>query len=186
MSDLAHARAKLVTASQKVVRNVHSYQVETNFLTSQACQEGLIHNAGVWVCRCYGSQLEPAQDRSGPRQQLESKFCMLLEDFAEVDGWRQEWLLEETSAKAVLPTFANLHAYFWTGSMFWKEKDGKWGEKLERAVWQNGGYMQPALQGSDQLEKVASGWTNRLPSFEAELGKLKEVEKIYLKEIGAR
>lgn len=142
MSDLSHARAKLVSAPHKVLRDVHSYQVETDFLDSRACQEGLIHEAGVRVCDCYGASKDIATG-STPREQLESKFCMTLEDFNGKEGWYQEWLLEEESSKAALKNFANLHAYFWTGSNFWKKEEGKLGKELEEEIWHNGGYMQP-------------------------------------------
>lgn len=186
MSDLAHARAKLVTAPHKIVRDVHSYQVESGFLGSRACQEGLIKEAGVQVCNCYGASKEVAPEGSNPRVQLESKFAMTLEDFKEEDGWYHEWLLEEESCKATLKTMAKMHAYFWTGSNFWKKENGKLGSELEETVWPNGGYMQPALQGIEQLKKVATGWKQRLPNFKAELSKIPELKDVNLDEIGAR
>ncbi|CAB9527927.1 3'(2'),5'-bisphosphate nucleotidase 1 [Seminavis robusta] len=186
MSDLAHARAKLASAPHKVTRDVHSYQVETNFLDSRACQEGLIHEAGVHVCDCYGSSKEIPPNATSPRQQLESRFSMTLEDFNEKDGWYHEWLLEEKSCRAVLKALANMHAYFWTGSNFWKKEGGKVGQELEEVVWPNGGYMQPALQGYGQLEKVAVGWTNRLPTFKDDLSAVAELEGVDLEHLGAR
>lgn len=186
MSDLTHARAKLISAPHKVIRDVHSYQVETNFLDSRACQEGLIYEAGVQVCDCYGSDQYVPPDGMDPREQLEAKFSMLLEDFKQTDGWYQEWLLEEVSTKAALKAFANMHAYFWKGSNFWKKEDGKLGKELEQVVWQNGGYMQPALQGYEQLEKVATGWKNRLPSFKDDLNQIPELQNVNLDDIGAR
>lgn len=185
MSDLAHARAKLVTASQKVVRNVHSYQVETNFLTSQACQEGLIHNAGVWVCRCLrfpvGARPRPIWTTATARKQVlyaPRRFCgsgRVAPRMAAGGDICQ-------GCSSDLCQFACL---LLDGLYVLERKRWKMGRKTgtsRLAKW----YVQPALQGSDQLEKVASGWTNRLPSFEAELGKLKEVENVNLKEIGAR
>jgi Ecdysteroid kinase-like family len=170
-----------------VLRDVHSYQVETNFIESRACKEGLVQEAGVHVCRCYGSTKElPPEGSHSPRQQLESKFCMVLEDFNQKDGWYQEWLLEETTAKAVLQALANMHAYFWTGSNFWIKEGGKLGQELEEVVWPNGGYMQPALQGYEQLETVAMGWTGRLASFNDELSNVPELKGVDLENIGAR
>ena len=186
MSDLVHARAKLVTAPHKIIRDVHSYQVESGFLDSRACHEGLKIEADVDVCQCYGASKEAAPPGSSPRVQLESKFAMTLEDFKENDGWYQEWLLEEESCKAALKTFANMHAYFWTGSNFWKKEDGKLGSELEETVWPNGGYMQPALQGYEQLKKVATGWKQRLPSFQDHLCKIPEMKGVDLELIGAR
>jgi len=186
MSDLVHARAKLVTAPHKVVRDVNSYQVETGFLDSRACQEGLIQEAGVEVCRCYGTSQRPALPGSDPQAMLESKFAMTLEDFKKEDGWYQEWLLEEESAKAALKTFATMHAYFWTGSNFWKKESGRLGVELESTVWHNGGYMQPALQGYEQLRKVAAGWEQRFPSFQEDLDNIAELKGVNLQKIGFR
>lgn len=186
MSDLVHARAKLDTVPHKVVRDVHSYQVETDFLESRACQEGLIHEVGVHVCECYGASKEVAPQGSSPREQLESRFCMTLEDFKEDDGWYHEWLLEEESCKAALKAFANMHAYFWNGSNFWRKEDGKLGRELEETVWPNGGYMQPALQGYEQLKKVATGWEQRFPTFQEDLSKIAELDGVDLSQIGAR
>jgi thiamine kinase-like enzyme len=173
-----------------VIRDVFSYQVETKFLDSRACKEGLLLEAGVHVCHCYGSSKEiPSEEEShgSPRQQLlESKFCMVLEDFSEKDGWYQEWLLEEKTAKAALQALANMHAYFWTGSNFWNKEGGKLGQELEEIVWPNGGYMQPALQGYEQLETVVKGWTARLAYFQDALSKVSELEGVDLETIGAR
>jgi hypothetical protein len=79
-----------------------------------------------------------------------------------------------------------MHAYFWTGSHFWKQDGGKLGEELENAVWPNGGYMQPALQGYDQLDKVAEGFAMRLPSFKDDLNGIPELEGVDLESIGER
>jgi thiamine kinase-like enzyme len=46
--------------------------------------------------------------------------------------------------------------------------------------------MQPALQGYDQLELVASGWKKRLPSFEEELKKIPELSNVDLSQLGER
>ena len=53
-------------------------------------------------------------------------------------------------------------------------------------MWPNGGYMQPQLQGEAQLEKVAEGWTARLPSIIDELKAVPNLEGVDLEGIGER
>lgn len=164
MADLSHARDKLATAPHKLVRDVKSYQVETSFLTSTACKN-LVAETGLRINTVYGSDLRPVCADKGPKDQLESRFSVLLEDFDSDDGWYQQWLLNEQGTRAALKSFAKMHAYFWTGSDFWRKENGELGEELSNAVWENGGYMQPKLQGYEQLEKVAEGWKKRYPTF---------------------
>jgi 3'-phosphoadenosine 5'-phosphosulfate (PAPS) 3'-phosphatase len=186
MADLAHARDKLTSAPHKLVRDVKSYQVETSFLTSRACQEGLIKEAGLRINKVFGSDLRPVAEELGPKEQLESRFSVLLEDFDSNDGWEQQWLLDEEATKAALGSFARMHAYFWTGSDFWKREGGKLGEELEQSVWSNGGYMQPRLQGFDQLEQVAKGWAQRYPTFSDALAEIPELQGAELGSLGER
>ena len=186
MSESPDSRFKLKNVPHKLIRDVKSYQVETAFLTSDACQRGLIQEAGVHVNKVYASDLRPAPKGTGPKEQIQSKFAMLVQDLSKENGWKQEWLLEKESSKAALEAFARMHGYFWHGSDFWNKEEGKWGQELEDAVWSNGGYMQPALQGLDQLEQVAAGWTARLPSFEDALKEVTELQNVDLNEIGMR
>jgi len=183
MSNLSHARDKLTSAPHKISRDVKSYQVETAFLTSKACQSGLIEDAGLRICRLLGSDLRPRT--GGPQEAIQSRFAVLLEDFCDKDGWTQQWLLDKGAAKAALKTFATMHAYFWTGSNFWKQRKED-GTLLEEAVWRNGGYMQPQLQGWDQLNLVDEGFRSRLPSFEDELKRIPELDGVELETIGQR
>jgi len=190
MSDLAHARDKLATAPKKLQRDVTSYKVETAFLTSRACQHGLRNEAGVRVTRAYGSDLRPAKGTT-PSEQIESRFAMLLEDFSEPDGWTQQWLLDEKGSRAALNAFAKMHAYFWQGSDFWSKEGGELGRELEEGgVWPSGNYMQPALQGFEQLEKVAEGYkkTIVLPSLRDALlaEDIPELEGVDIDELGER
>lgn len=183
MSNLSHARDKLTSAPHKISRDVKSYQVETAFLTSKACQNGLIEAAGLRICRLLGSDLRPVT--GGPREAIQSRFAVLLEDFCDRDGWTQQWLLDKSAAKAALKTFATMHGYFWTGSNFWKQRKED-GAELEDAVWCNGGYMQPQLQGWDQLNLVDEGFRKRLPSFEDDLKLIPELDGVKLETIGER
>jgi len=185
MADLAHARDKLRNAPHKLVRDVRSYQVETSFLTSKACQ-CLISEAGLKLNKVLGSDLRPAPADLGPRYQLESCFSIFLEYFQDSDGWKHQWLLDEEATKAALGELAKMHAYFWHGSDFWKKEGGKLGTDLETIVWPNGGYMQPNLQGKEQLEKVHSGWEARYPTFRADLAGVPELEGADLESLGKR
>ena len=186
MSESPDSRFKLKNVPHKLIRDVRSYQVETAFLTSAACQHGLIEEAGVHVNKVYASDLRPAAMGAGLKEQIQSKFAMLVQDLNKDDGWNQEWLLEYESTKAALKAFADMHGYFWYGSNFWDKEGGEMGRELENAVWPNGGYMQPTLQGFDQLENVAAGWNARLPTFEKDLKSIKELENVNLGEIGTR
>lgn len=176
MADLAHARDKLTSAPHKLVRDVKSYQVETSFLTSKAC-ENFIQETGIHINKVFGSDLRPVADDLGPREQLESRFSVLLEDFNSEDGWKQQWLLDEEGARAALEKLAKMHAYFWNGSNFWKKEGGRLGAELNRSVWTNGGYMQPKLQGLEQLGKIAQGWEKRFPTFKEALAGIPGVGK---------
>eukprot|EP00980_Cylindrotheca_fusiformis_P000230 scaffold52_cov183-Cylindrotheca_fusiformis.AAC.9 len=186
MADLAHSLDKLKNSPHKLVRDVRSYQVETSFLTSRACQEGLVKEAGLRINKVYGSDLRPVSADSSPKEQLQSKFSILLEDFNSADGWEQQWLLDEEAAMASLAEFAKMHAYFWAGSSFWSKEGGKLGMELENVVWENGGYMQPSLQGDEQFENVAKGFKERFSSFEAELKKVPELDGVDFSKIGER
>jgi len=186
MADLSHARDKLTSAPHKLIRDVRSYEVDTAFLTSRACQEGLIQETGLRINKVFGSDLRPFKACLDLKVLLESRFSVLLEDFSAADGWSHQWLLDEEAAKASLAAFAKMHAYFWTGSQFWKKDGGKVGDELERAVWPNGGYMQPALQGRDQFKDVSQGYASRLPTFKNELEKIPELQGANLESIGER
>jgi thiamine kinase-like enzyme len=166
MADLAHSRDKLKNSPHKVLRDVRSYQVETSFLTSRACQEALIKETGLKINKVYGSDLRPVATTSSPKE--------------------QRWLFDEEAEMAALAEFAKMHAYFWAGSDFWKKEKGELGNELAKAVWENGGYMQPALQGYEQFENVAKGYAGRLLTFEAELKQIPELDGVDLTKIGER
>ncbi|KAL7531647.1 hypothetical protein ACHAXR_004149 [Thalassiosira sp. AJA248-18] len=153
---LDHARAKMKTAPHKLIRDVKSYKVETSFLASKACKE-VIEKAGLRIPKCYDAKLRP--NDSNP---IESKFSVLLEDFAPSDGWSQRWLLRsDEESKATLTVLAKMHAFFWYGSKFWD--DGDAAKELEDGVWESASYVQPKLQTLNQCKDVAQGWaTSRL------------------------
>ena len=167
----------------KLVRDVKSYQVETSFLTSEACR-CLVDDTGMKINKVLASDLRPVIS-DNPKDLLNSRFSIFLEYFQKSDGWEQSWLLDKDEARASLATLAKMHGYFWQGSKFWKdrEKDGK---DLELCVWPNGGYIQPKLQGYDQLKKVASGWEARYPTFKDDLGKISELNEVDIESLGRR
>mmetsp|Transcript_25033 Transcript_25033/g.69034 ORF Transcript_25033/g.69034 Transcript_25033/m.69034 type:complete len:852 (-) Transcript_25033:3662-6217(-) len=184
MANLDHARDKLKTAPHKLTRDVRSYQVETSFLTSNACKY-LIDDAGIKINKVLSSDLRPVLADT-PKELLDSSFSIFLEYFQTSDGWKQHWLLPREETLASLEQLANMHAYFWHGSDFWKKDEGKAGKDLESAVWPNGGYMQPKLQGYDQLKKVRSGWEGRYPSFRDNLENVPELQGADIQSLGKR
>jgi 3'-phosphoadenosine 5'-phosphosulfate (PAPS) 3'-phosphatase len=185
MADLAHAQDKLKYAPHKLVRDVMSYQVETSFLTSEACRH-LVQDTGLNLNRVLGSDLRPTRADLGPKGQLESRFLIFLEYFQESHGWKHRWLLDEEATKSALAELAKMHAYFWQGSRFWEKQEGKLGTNLESLVWPNGGYMQPNLQGTEQLDKVHSGWEARYPTFRDDLAAIQELDDVDLSLLGRR
>jgi len=184
MANLDHARDKLKTAPHKLIRDVRSYQVETSFLTSNACKY-FVNDTGMKINKVLSSDLRPVLG-DNPKELLDSCFSIFLEYFQKSDGWEQHWLLPKEETKASLEELAKMHAYFWQGSDFWKKDGGKAGDDLESIVWPNGGYMQPKLQGYDQLKQVRSGWESRYPSFREDLEKVQKLEGIDSQSLGKR
>jgi hypothetical protein len=137
------------------------------------------------INKVLASDLRPVTS-DNPKDLLDSRFSIFLEYFQKPDGWEQNWLLNKDEAKAALAELAKMHAYFWQGSHFWKKDEGKVGDDLESIVWPNGGYMQPKLQGYDQLKKVCSGWEARYSSFEADLKKIPELNEVDIQSLGRR
>jgi len=184
MAHLAHAQDKLKTAPHKLVRDVQSYQVETSFLTSEACR-CLVNDTGMRINKVLGSDLRPVT-ADNPKDLLDSRFSMFLEYFQKSDGWEQNWLLNKEETKAALGELAKIHGYFWQGSHYWERDRGKEGDDFESIVWPNGGYMQPKLQGYDQLKRVRSGWEARYPSFQADLKNIPELNEADIQSLGRR
>ena len=137
------------------------------------------------INKVLGSDLRPVSG-DNPKDLLDSRFSIFLEYFQKSDGWEQHWLLNKEETKAALGELAKMHAYFWQGSHFWKKDGGKAGNDLESIVWPNGGYMQPKLQGYEQLKKVFSGWEARYPSFEADLQNIPELGGVDIQSLGKR
>jgi hypothetical protein len=137
------------------------------------------------INKVLASDLRPV-DSDNPKDLLDSRFSIFLEYFQKRNGWEQSWLLQKEEAKASLAELAKMHGYFWQGSQFWKKDGGKLGNDLESMVWPNGGYMQPKLQGYDQLTKVRSGWESRYPSFQEALEKIPELNEVDIQSLGRR
>ncbi len=132
--DLPHAREKLKTAPFKLLRDIRSYGVVADFLTSRA-RDKLERATGIRIPKCLHADARP--DRERP---MESKFAFLLEDLAPWEGWYQRWLLcEEGECEAALGALAAMHAFFWAGADFWRES-GEDAEEMERSVWKSGSY----------------------------------------------
>ena len=178
MGDLAHARLKAKTAPKKLARDVRSYTVENAFLGSRACQA--LVDAGIPVARAFSVEMAPCVD-----DPIESRFALLLEDFAPGDGWGQHRLLNADQAKATLSAFAKLHGFFWDNSAFWRA-GGAAAEELEAAVWPSGGYWQPAMQPAEQMDEVAAMWDRHRASFGAAFEAAGELEGVDLATLGER
>lgn len=175
MSDLAHTQQKLKSAPHKVLRDVKSYNIETAFLTGPvaACLRTTTSEGGPHIPTVYALRPAPL---STPEQALRSRFAILMEDFGVEEGWRQEWLLKEKKdVESVLKTLATFHACFWEGGEFSQSEEGK---TLEGTVWSNGGYMQPSLQGWDQLNLVKEGFLEKLTLFEDDLKEIQELRGV--------
>ncbi|KAK3249234.1 hypothetical protein CYMTET_41330 [Cymbomonas tetramitiformis] len=175
----ARRGARYAAAPDKLARDVKSYEVEAAWLGSAACA-GLI-GAGVHVPRAFS-----IDTRRSPEAPLHAAFSMLLEDFAEEDGWQQAGLLGEAEAEETLSLLARMHAYFWAGSDFWQSDAGAAGKDLEAAVWPCGAYWQPSMQPSEQMSEVAHSWTAHLASFADAFAAAPELAQVDLASLGER
>jgi thiamine kinase-like enzyme len=160
--DIGHAWEKMKNAPFKLLRDIHSYQVVASFLNSKACQQ-MVDKTGIKIPICYHAELEP--NYINP---MESKFSFLLEDLNPSDGWYQQWLIDSREeCKACLRTYAKIHAFFWHGSNFWKDKEAA--KELEASVWQSGSYVQPHAQPPDQYLTLETEWARKRMKFEKHL-----------------
>ena len=164
-AQLDHARDKLVNAPHKLLRDVKSYRVETSFLSSAACGQ-VIEQTGIRIPACYHAKLLPNDDNP-----IESKFSILLQDFAPSNDWSQRWLLrKKEECHATLRTFAKMHAFFWKGSQFWTQQGNEAAaQQLVDSVWESASYVQPALQTKHQCQQVQSSWLQKREQCRPEL-----------------
>ena len=164
-SSLDHAQEKLQKAPFKLLRDIRSYQVVAAFLNSQARTLLLNHTTGLFIPECYHAQLQPNLDHP-----MESQFTFLLQDFHETTaGWYQTWCLTDMDeVMASLHVYAQLHAYFWQGSDFYRlHPDAS--HELTHAVWESGSYVQPSAQPAEQVHQVAAEWHRKRPKFRKHL-----------------
>ena len=205
IGDLEHARMKAKTAPLKLARDVKSYTVEAEFLGSEACSQ--LVDAGIPVARAYSVQREicrsenrlhlslfffPQLKISGIMQlyilrsdPIDSRFALLLEDFAPAQGWSQHRLLSGPGVRASLTAFAKLHGFFWAGSTFWRRGGGP-ATELEAAVWGSGSYWQPGMQPREQLDQVAAAWERHREAFGSAFSEAEELAGIDLASLGQR
>jgi len=156
--NLKHSWEKFKAAPHKIQRDLKSYQVVASFLSSRACHD-LTQTTGVHIPKCYHAQLRP--NYSNP---MKSKFTFVLEDLNPNDGWYQRWLLQDLQEiRAVLSVYAKIHAFFWTGSNFWDNKDAA--AEFLNAVWKSGSYVQPEAQGMNQWKEVNKEWNSKRLRF---------------------
>ena len=178
MGEMEHVRMKAKHAPMKLARDVNSYSVEAGFLASQACKQ--IIKAGIPVPRAYAVEQDVCL-----KDPIESRFCLLLEDFSGDQGWKQHRLLNLLQAKSSLSAFAKLHGFFWEGSTFWKER-GAASQELEASVWSSGSYWQPARQPEEQLHIVEEMWERHLQAFKESFSQAQELKNVDLPSLGGR
>ena len=170
-NDIGHAWEKMKHAPFKLIRDIKSYEVVASFLQSNACQE-LSKKTGVRIPKCYDAKLKPNYE-----DPMDSKFSFLLEDLSPSDGWYQKWLVDSRDeCEACLSTYAKIHAFFWHGSNFWKDKDAA--KEFEAAVWKSGSYVQPHAQPLDQWNTLESEWAKKKMKFEEQLSSLEYWENL--------
>jgi len=150
MGDLESTRLKAKTAPIKLQRDVDSYRVEANFLGSKVCRN-LAEDVGIAVPRAFYTDMRPDDETA-----IESKFSMLLEDFAPENGWRQSGLLGVEEIKASLMALAKFHAYF---------MNDKIADELEGAIWQSGTYWQVSHQPEMQFSELAQHYEDQIERF---------------------
>jgi len=179
MGDLASARLQALTAPMKLRRNVRSYAVEAGLLGSRAAVQ--LTNAGVRVPRAYAVDLQPCDE-----DPIESRFALLLSDFAPEDGWYQKGLLGDGDSRAALSTLARFHGFFWSRSDFWRSGKAACAE-LEATVWPAGGYWQPSMQPASQLDELSLKWETHLHQhLPTSFSDLPELRGIDLATLGGR
>lgn len=160
MADLAYQRAK---SPEKIRRDVKSYAVEADFLSSDACERLSRH---VRVPRAVEVDLRPSEPP------LDSRFALLVEDFG--DGWSQSGLLDRRQTTAALDALATFHAFFWGAA------------HGDVPVWDSGTYFQPKLQDPHQLTTIASAWDEHLARFEGALSLEDDEDGSRLASLGRR
>lgn len=159
LGDLEYARTKAKTQPMKIARDVKSAAVEAAFLAAAPVAAALA-DAGVRVPRCFAADLRPSADAP-----IESKFALLLEDYAPAQGWRQERLLSPSQARATLSALARMHALFTPAAIRRRAETANvaFDEEplyaaVEAAVWPAGAYWQPAMQPASQMTELAATW----------------------------
>ena len=159
LGNLEYARAKAATQPMKIARDVKSAAVEAAFLACEPVTAALA-DAGVRVPRCFDAVLRPCE-----KAPIESKFALLLEDFAPGQGWGQERLLTQSQTRASLRALARLHATFMPAAV--AARAAEKGTTIEAepllagataAVWPSGAYWQPDMQSASQMTELAQTW----------------------------
>ena len=139
-----------------------STAVEAAFLAAAPVAAALA-DAGVRVPRCFAADLRPSADAP-----IESKFALLLEDYAPAQGWRQERLLSPSQARATLSALARMHALFTPAAIRRRAETANvaFDEEplyaaVEAACRLAGAYWQPAMQPASQMTELAATWEGR-------------------------
>lgn len=163
MRDLEHVQLKARTAPQKLLRDVISYQVEAAFLSCTAIRE--FCGVGARIAKPFHIDARPA---STNKPSIESKFLLLLEDFAPDEGWYQSGLLTRSELLSALESLASLHAFFWK---YIDNSNSKY-EELCASVWDQATYWVPKRQQKDSFERLLSCWEDHRRNFATHMDKL--------------
>ncbi len=156
LHDLPHVKYKLKNNPEKIVRDVKSYIVEVDFLSSPLAKV-LIEN-DVQIPACYHNSIH----KPSPNENILDFSCwQFLQDFKPADGWLQYGVLEESKLKASLGVVAKLHACCWqgtnTGNVHIPEEDIK--------IWDAGSHWYKERQSPDLLTDIAIEWHDILKRF---------------------
>lgn len=160
MRDLKHARAKVTTVPHKLARDVRSYAVETAFLRSQAIARlaaapgGPSQPPGAF----YLAKALHSEAHVEAASLVDSSFCVVLQDFCQLDGWEQRGFVTPEELRAALRCLARFHAFFWNGRVGCEAPDATNAvqSELNEAVWDSGCYWSPKRQAADQIDKLAA------------------------------
>ena len=107
LRELPYAMHKMRTAPFKLPRDLAANLNEAKFLSSPLAKE---FNGRDEIVTAY--QLE---QRTFDQSPIDSRFCLLLKDFGEHEGWHQHAHLPQAELRAALCCLARLHAFLWLG-----------------------------------------------------------------------
>lgn len=154
MDELEHVKYKMKTAPHKLLRDISSYKVESEFLITPECRA--FETSRTRIVKAYHIDSHPA---SPDVPAMYSRFIFFLEDFAPEDGWFQCGMLNFSQTASALDSLASFHAYFSNPTAM----EGY--SRIDKCVWDQGTYWLPSRQAPDCIEKVPSCWEKHVDNF---------------------